>query len=48
VPLPVLFKEPTIEALANYVDTTLWAAAAWQQGTAAERALQEDEEEISL
>jgi len=45
VPLPVLFQKPTIEQLADYIDTTLWAA---QQGAAPETTLQDDEEEFRL
>ena len=45
VPLPLLFREPTIDQLAHYIDITLWAA---RQRTAPETALQEDEEEIRL
>jgi Phosphopantetheine attachment site. len=45
VPLPVLFQKPTIEQLADYIDTTLWAA---RQGAAPETTLQDDEEEFRL
>ncbi len=45
VPLPVLFQKPSIEQLAEYIDTTLWAA---QQGSAPETTLQDDEEEFRL
>jgi acyl carrier protein len=45
VPLPLLFQEPTVDRLADYIDMTLWAA---RQRTEPATALQEDEEEIRL
>jgi amino acid adenylation domain-containing protein len=45
MPLPVLFQKPTIEQLAEYIDTTLWAA---RQGAAPEAELEDDEEEFRL
>jgi acyl carrier protein len=45
VPLPLLFEEPTITRLADYIDMTLWAA---RQHAAPATALHEDEEEIRL
>ncbi|MBD9358038.1 non-ribosomal peptide synthetase [Methylomonas albis] len=43
MPLPVLFQKPTIEQLAEYIDTTLWAA---RQGATPEAELEDDEEEF--
>jgi acyl-coenzyme A synthetase/AMP-(fatty) acid ligase/acyl carrier protein len=46
IPLPVLFQQPTVGQLADYVDTTLWAAQ--QKSRMSEAALEADVEEISL
>ena len=46
VPLPLLFREPTIKQLANYIDISLWAAR--QQRMTPVPVSQEEEEEITL
>jgi amino acid adenylation domain-containing protein/non-ribosomal peptide synthase protein (TIGR01720 family) len=46
LPLPVLFQQPTVGQLAEYIDTMLWAAG--RQRPASETAPEEDVEEISL
>ena len=45
LPLPVLFQAPTVERLAEHIDTTLWAA---RQGAAPATEAHEDEEEFLL
>jgi amino acid adenylation domain-containing protein/non-ribosomal peptide synthase protein (TIGR01720 family) len=45
LPLPVLFQSPTVEGLAEHVETTLWAT---RQGAAPAAEAHEDEEEFRL
>jgi acyl-coenzyme A synthetase/AMP-(fatty) acid ligase len=45
LPIPLLFRQPTIRQLAEYVDNTLWAAG---QGARPAAADEQDVEEVSL